>query len=1012
MRSVAFALLPLLGLLAGCEVPPAESLAVQSLNAKPLDAGTNSAGEACQYELTKGGAVIYCAKFDVPSGEVRRAGAGADIAATATRLRADLKRKAECDDPRPVSIPYAQAALAMSCVDRGSFPSVAIAVQVGDGMWVGDGIAPVAPVLERVIAKLSGREPPGQPTPGIEGLAAKRVAARTFNSSDYNDFEANMRIGRDANLANQPAEAEAAYTRALKIQDRILPHDVPGKAAPVMSIALQKSNQGQFALADKEFSRADELTKPSTDSNLLGRLRLYHGLHALNQGDTAGALAWFDAAEQEFRIGAPDIREEPPPAPQRSFFTVSAGRSFSDALGDAEPYQLASETEALLGILEVRRNRAIALRLADKPAESEVAARSADQFAMANHLVDTPYSKRSARLFRTFAMTDAAAGQLDMAVDESNSSALAFSQALPGTPAAAESELARAVLLTRKGRTLEALGACRSAIATLRSQSGDGVSAERLAPCLAAFAASPEAGEAPRVEMFEAAQLVRSSLTTRQIQEAAAELAAGARDPKVASAIRNQRDTNRKYRQAVEDRNNLQTRGATAADIEAADKVVAEAETAREAAERVIQADAPNYDQLITPVVTAQQVFTALGPGGKEAFVSFVLTRDGGWTFCLRDQHVSVAPIAGGSDRVTALVKRLRAGVTIGADGNLPSFDIAASRELYTALFGGLGDALDGVQSVTIAPTGPLLAIPFAILLTGPADGADLGAAPWLVRKFAMEHVPAAANFTKLRQTPPSSARNPWFGFGDFHRITPAQAIATYPTPACRQSATDLADLPTLDGSRAELQYVAGIMNAGPNDMLLGAAFTVPAVQATPLKDYRVIHFATHGLLPAELGCQDQPAIITSAPAGARDASGALLTAEAVFGLKMDADLVIISACNTGGPDGKTAGEGLAGLARSFFYAGARSMLVSHWDVSELAAGRLIGGTLTNYTTSPGKGLAAALRDAELAWIDNPRISPAQKHPIYWAPFALVGDSHQAAGPAASAASAGTVAAR
>ncbi len=544
MRLDLIALLPALGVLASCDLPPPESLAVPSTTSTPLDAGKNTAGEPCQYELTKGGAVIYCAKFDVASGEVRRGGAEVDVAVAAARLRGDLKGKAECDEPRPISIPYAQSALAMSCTDRGSFPSVALAVRVGDGMWVADGITPIAPVLERVIAKLSGREPPGRPTPGIEGLAATRVAARTFNSSDYNDYEANMRIGRNANLANQPAEAEAAYTRALKIQDRIIPKDVPGKAAPVMSIALQKSNQGQFDLAGKEFRRADELAKSSDDSNLRARLLLYHGLHELNQGHTAEALVWFDAAEQQFRSGVPDIREVPPPARQRSYFTVSATRSFSDTLGDAQPYQLAAQTEALLGILEVRRNRAVALRLANKPAEAEAAVRSADQFAMANHLFDTPYSKRTARLYRTFAMTDAAAGQLDDAVNRSTSSSLAFSQSLPGTPAAAETDLARAVLLLRKGRTTEALAACRSAITNLRSQSGEGVDAERLAPCLATFAAAPGGGDMARVEMFEAAQLARSSLTTRQIQEAAAELAAGAKDAKVAGAIRNQRETN------------------------------------------------------------------------------------------------------------------------------------------------------------------------------------------------------------------------------------------------------------------------------------------------------------------------------------------------------------------------------------------------------------------------------------------------------------------------------------
>ena len=133
------------------------------------------------------------------------------------------------------------------------------------------------------------------------------------------------------------------------------------------------------------------------------------------------------------------------------------------------------------------------------------------------------------------------------------------------------------------------------------------------------------------------------------------------------------------------------------------------------------------------------------------------------------------------------------------------------------------------------------------------------------------------------------------------------------------------------------------------------------------LKDYRILQFSTHALLPAELRCQSEPAIVTSAPPDATDASGALLTASQVVGLDLDADLVILSACNSGGPGGTTAGESLSGLARAFFYAGARSLVVTHWAVNDQVAAFLVADTLrrmqrrTRTSASP-----ARLRDAQL----------------------------------------------
>jgi CHAT domain-containing protein len=200
--------------------------------------------------------------------------------------------------------------------------------------------------------------------------------------------------------------------------------------------------------------------------------------------------------------------------------------------------------------------------------------------------------------------------------------------------------------------------------------------------------------------------------------------------------------------------------------------------------------------------------------------------------------------------------------------------------------------------------------------------------------------------------------------------------------------------LPALPYTQKELEAARLLMGASQSDELVGPAFTANAVVRMPLKAYRTLQFSTHALLPAELRCQDQPAIVTSAPAGAADASGALLTSDRILGLDLDADLVILSACNSGGPGGTTAGESLSGLARAFFYAGARSMLVTHWSVNDQAAAYLVTDTLRRMRTGAGSGVAAAMREAELSLLDAAMKSPGSPaaHPFFWAPFAVIGE--------------------
>ena len=158
---------------------------------------------------------------------------------------------------------------------------------------------------------------------------------------------------------------------------------------------------------------------------------------------------------------------------------------------------------------------------------------------------------------------------------------------------------------------------------------------------------------------------------------------------------------------------------------------------------------------------------------------------------------------------------------------------------------------------------------------------------------------------------------------------------------------------------------------------------------AGALADYRVVSFATHGLVAGEAGA-GEPALVMTPPALATPEDDGLLTASEVAALRLDADWVLLSACNTAA--GAAGGESLSGLARAFFYAGARGLLVSHWPVSSPAAVRLTTGTFDAMRADPGIGRAEALRRATLAILDDPASTVAELDPAYWAPFSIVGE--------------------
>ena len=197
--------------------------------------------------------------------------------------------------------------------------------------------------------------------------------------------------------------------------------------------------------------------------------------------------------------------------------------------------------------------------------------------------------------------------------------------------------------------------------------------------------------------------------------------------------------------------------------------------------------------------------------------------------------------------------------------------------------------------------------------------------------------------------------------------------------------------LPSLLDTADELKAVASKLGAAAGDIHLGSDASETVVTRTALADYRVVYFATHGLVAGDVAGLGEPALALTLPKQPTELDDGLLTASEVTRLKLNADWVVLSACNTAAAE-KPGAEALSGLARAFFYAGARALLVSHWSVDSEAATRLITSTFALMEADPKLGRAEALRKATLTYM-NDTGSPLNAYPAFWGPFSIIGEA-------------------
>ncbi|MFN3861016.1 MAG: CHAT domain-containing protein [Roseateles sp.] len=396
--------------------------------------------------------------------------------------------------------------------------------------------------------------------------------------------------------------------------------------------------------------------------------------------------------------------------------------------------------------------------------------------------------------------------------------------------------------------------------------------------------------------------------------------------------------------------------------------------------ERVAQAY-PAYADLVTPALPAPaQLQQLLSPG--EALLVLRPLEDAtlAWLL-LPGEPVRLAASAIGAAGWAERVGQIRDALDLGS-GRPPTLPVAALREVWRELVEPLRPGAD-IQSLLVAADGALAGLPFAALLTAAEPGA------FVARRMAVTQLPSAGALYALRRTaPPAPAPKPLFGVGDplFNSGAKAGRAALAPGATRYDAAWGFryGDIPPLPETRAELTALARALGASAQaDLLLGAAATREAVLAAPLADRRIVAFATHGLMPGELPGVSRPALAL-AP-GADPAASPLLELDDVLTLRLNAQVVLLSACNTAA--GEQGGAAMSGLVRGFFFAGSRSVLATHWAVESTSA-----AALTTAAFSAAAPRAEALRQAQLAMIEGKLGGGRWSHPFYWAGYALFGD--------------------
>lgn len=425
-----------------------------------------------------------------------------------------------------------------------------------------------------------------------------------------------------------------------------------------------------------------------------------------------------------------------------------------------------------------------------------------------------------------------------------------------------------------------------------------------------------------------------------------------------------------------------------------------------------IKAGFPDYERLVRPLPPSlDEISRRLMP--DEAMLVLMPDATGTNVWAVKQEKGQVQAkfhrASINASQLTKTVDTLRLSLeSISTQGKVTKYDDALAYQTYQALIEPLGDVLNDRSQWIVAASGVLARLPFAVLQT--ENPAKVAKPAWLIRQASLTQVPSVSAWLSLRSLPrrqlPAEALMAWGDpvfnpalakndlAGAVRNVSFTRAVNNDLEKALPSGDKIYHSIPALPETRDELNDLARVLKADlSRDLILGTKATKQSVMKANsdglLAQKKVIVFATHGLMAGDLSQLLQPALALAADGSeSRDALGPLLTLDDVLSLKLNADWVVLSACNTAAADGK-AEEALSGLARGFFYAGSRSLLVTHWAVESESAKELTTKTFAHFTANPSAPKAESLRSAILQVMANSKFA----HPAFWAPYVLVGDS-------------------
>jgi CHAT domain-containing protein len=782
------------------------------------------------------------------------------------------------------------------------------------------------------------------------------------------------------------------------------------RAEALINEALQKSNLGRFEEADSLFARAqDQIRGDPLDGR---RLRNYRAMHLLNQGKPAEALKELDkpvpkiaAVAQSSGKGSLDIDSV---TAKRLNSETNVGQQLGAASDELLPEEKA---EILDG--QALQLRGTSLRLGGDFAGANAALREADAKLEA---------VRGGRVASIAWMRAQIVGDLAAIAEQTGNAADAnklYQQGVaileanyPGSAALLNARARLAGYLARTGQTAAAEAMFADIVHSQADASNLPPSFARVLRPYVDLLMRKGDDPAAKAEIFAATQLMMRPGLAQTQAVLARELSGGSDD------------ASRLFRQAVTLTRQVERTRITLARLEdnphpSPDDIVkaralrADLDSAQkgEVATQAALASFPRYRAVSSEVISLPDLQKALRPG--EAYYRMTIVDDAIYVLFATPTSAQATKLAVTAKDLDEQVSSLRDTISTNEKGKQTTyaFDVALSHKLYEELFGAFDAQLKTVNHLIFEPDGPMLRLPPNLLVmdqasvdlynkrvaADPNSDFDFRGINWLGRDHDISTAVSPRSFVQLRNAPPAAGIKEYLGLG--HNTPPANADAqVIPAAADRDCILPLASWERPISDR-ELQVAGGIMSKiDPNGVkiITGDSFTDTAIEdESDLNQYRIIHFATHGVVTAPRPkCPTQPALLTSF--GGKGSDG-LLTFKEIFDLNLDADVVILSACDTAGKATalatQSAGLGtggdvaLDGLVRAFVGAGGRLVIASHWPVPDdfNATERLITGL---FTAPPGTPTVTALRMSERQLMDDVNTS----HPFYWSAFAAVGD--------------------